>query len=109
MRKLENEIMDTENEILENHRKQLIEEEQEELLKNSALIDSFIKFCKSKQLILTINSFAYVQTIGIIAQYPNIVNILNQKVVTDKEELVAIYFFRSGVQNKTFCTWILLF
>ena len=30
MRKLENEIMDTENEILENHRKQLIEEEQEE-------------------------------------------------------------------------------
>ena len=84
MRKLENEIMDTENEILENHRKQLIEEEQEELLKNSALIDSFISFCKSKQLILTINSFAYVQTIGIIAQYPNIVNILNQKVVTEK-------------------------
>ena len=102
MRKLENEIMDTENEILENHRKQLIEEEQEELLKNSALIDSFIKFCKSKQLILTINSFAYIQTIGIIAKYPNIVNILNQKVVIDKEELVAIDILDKEFKTKHF-------
>lgn len=94
--------MDTENEILENHRKQLIEEEHEELLQNSALIDSFIKFCKSKQLILTINNFAYVQTIGIIAKYPNIVNILNQKVVIDKEELVQIDILDKEFKTKHF-------
>jgi hypothetical protein len=94
--------MDTDDEILENYRKQLVEEQQEELIKNSSLIQSFIDFCNSKQLLLTLDNFNYVQIIGIVAEYPNIVSLLNQKVLTDKEGLVEVNIVDKEFQTEPF-------
>lgn len=82
--------MDSKNERFNNYRKQLIEQREEELNKNSSLVQSFIDYCESKQIKLTRDNFDYVQTIGIVAKSPNLVTQLNNKIIVDKEELVAV-------------------
>ncbi|HPA36775.1 MAG TPA: hypothetical protein PLA16_10430, partial [Chitinophagales bacterium] len=82
--------MESETEIFRRYKQQLLEERMEELTKNADLIQSFIKYCDSKQINLTSDNFDYVQTIGIVAKYPNIVHLLNDKILRDKEELVEV-------------------
>lgn len=84
------EIMESENEIYDNYMRQKAEERDEELIKNTTLIQDFIGFCETKQIKLTIDNFDYIQTIGIVAKYPNLVTKLNDKIIIDKEELVDI-------------------
>lgn len=62
----------------------------EELKKHSSLIKSFIDYCKSKQIHLTEKNFYFIETIGVVATYPNIAYLLNDKIYTDKENLVAV-------------------
>lgn len=82
--------MDSQEDILKRYRQQLLEEKEEELNKNSTIIQSFIDYCKSKQIKLTRKNFDYVQTIGIVAMFPNLVHLLNDKILLDKEELVEV-------------------
>lgn len=82
--------MKSENEIYDNYLRQKEEQRNEELLKNSTLIQDFIDFCETKQIKLTKDNFDYIQTIGIVAKYPNLVTKLNEKIIVDKEELVEI-------------------
>ena len=76
-------------EILKNYRKHQLEEQAGQLSKNSKLIEDFISLCKKKDIKLSNDNFQYIQTIGIVASYPNLVYLLNAKIKRDKEELVA--------------------
>ena len=76
---------------------QQIEEKNEKLQKHSILIQNFIKFCAEKQIVLTIENFDYVRTIGLVAKFPNLVTLLNPKIIVDKEELVSM-----GILDKEF-------
>jgi len=78
--------MNNENDMLKRYQQQQLEVRMEELTKNAALIQSFIDYCDNKQIKLTTDNFDYVQTIGIVAKYPNIVHLLNDKISKDKEE-----------------------
>lgn len=86
------------------YQQQQIEERMEELTKNASLIQSFIDYCDSKQITLSKDNFDYVQTIGIIATYPNIVHLLNDKVSTDKEELVEVSFLDREFKKERFAS-----
>ncbi|GHU86141.1 hypothetical protein FACS1894153_2630 [Bacteroidia bacterium] len=96
--------MDNENDILKRYRQQQLEERMEELTKNSSLIQSFIDYCDSKQIKLTKDNFDYVQTIGIVATYPNIVHLLNDKISTDKEELVEVSILDKEFKKERFAS-----
>jgi hypothetical protein len=74
----------------EYYRKRFEAERQEELAKNSILIDDFAKFGLSKGIKLTVDNFDYSPTIGIIAKFPNIVGLLNHNIQWDKENLVSV-------------------
>jgi len=65
-----------------------LKEEEKQLRKHSNLIESFIQLCKKKKLKLTKENFSYIETIGIIVEYPNILNVLNNDIEKDKEDLV---------------------
>lgn len=79
------------------YQQQQKEERRVELKKNATLIQSFIEYCGSKRINLTLDNFDYVQTIGIVVIYPNIVHRLNDKIIKDKEELVE-----ESILNKEF-------
>lgn len=70
--------------------RQIEKDRKEELKKHSSLIKSFIDYCKSKQIHLTEKNFYFIETIGVVATYPNIAYLLNDKIYTDKENLVAV-------------------
>jgi hypothetical protein len=82
--------MNSQKDIQESYKQWQLEMREKELTKNSALIRSFIDYCASKHIVLTEEHFDYIQTIGIVAKYPNIVHLLNRKIVLDKEELVEV-------------------
>jgi hypothetical protein len=82
--------MDKETEIFKRYKQQQLEERLDELTKNATLIQSFIEFCEIRHINLDIDNFDFIQTIGIVANYPNIVNLLNDNVVKDNEELVEV-------------------
>ena len=82
----------------------MIEEEQTELSENADKIERFKKLCASKGLQLTDKNFNYVQTIGIIASYPNILSYLNPKIDKDKEELVKCDLLNNQYYN--FCLFL---
>lgn len=92
------------NERLNRYLQYQNEEKMEELKKHSVIIDEFIKYCNSKQINLTKENFDYIQTIGIIAKYPNIVYLLNEKIIPDKENLVGMNLLESEYQMKPFAS-----
>ncbi len=96
--------MDNEKEIFERYQQQQLEERMEELTKNATLIQSFIDFCESQQIKLTIDHFDYVRTIGVVANYPNIVHLLNNKIAKDKEELVEVSSLDKEFRKERFAT-----
>jgi len=91
--------MNNEEFITNYHKRQL---EEQELTKNSGLIQDFINFCQSKNIPLSKEQFNYVQTIGIVATYPNLVSLLNNKIVPDKEELIELSILESEYLSKPF-------
>lgn len=89
---------------LENYLLQLKEEEEKELNENSVLIQEFTEFCKLKKIEIKKENFHYVQKIGIIADYPNLVHLLNNKVVNDKEELVDFDILENEFEKRRFAS-----
>ena len=96
--------MDNQTEIQRNYRKRQLEEREEEMTKHSTLIQAFIDFCDSKNIKLTKDNFDYVQTIGIVAKFPNIVNLLNDKVFEDKEKLVEVNVLEKEFKKQPFAS-----
>lgn len=88
--------------MIENYKKQLIEEAQKELNDHSETIKAFLKYCENKSINLKEENITYVQTIGIVASFPNIVNLLNSKIAIDKEELVEFSVLETEYEKKSF-------
>jgi hypothetical protein len=82
--------MNDESDLQNSYRQQLIEERKEKLQRNFLLIQNFINFCPEKNVVLTIDNFDYVRTIGLVANFPNLVTLLNPKIIVDKEELISM-------------------
>ena len=81
---------------------QLKEVQSKELTKHSQTIEKFRLKFQTKGIDLTEENFCFAPTIGVIAQYPNIVNILNHKVREDKEGLVNIELLDSLFKRNRF-------
>jgi hypothetical protein len=96
--------MDNQTERLKRYQQQQIEERMEALTKNATLVQSFIDYCDTKQIKLTKDNFDYVRTIGIVAKYPNIVHLLNDKIVKDKEELIEVAVLDKEFRKERFAT-----
>jgi len=99
--------MDSLTEMQREYLKRMKEEELEELSKNSELIEAFKAKCSDKGINLTDDNFRYIYTIGIIATYPNILNLLNNKVMKDKEELVDCSILDSEYRKEKFISGFL--
>lgn len=69
---------------------QQLDESEAEISKNLTTINNFINFCNHRQINLDKDNFEYIPKIGIVVNYPNIVHLLNHKIVLDKEELVEV-------------------
>lgn len=96
------------HQIIENHKKFLIEEQKRELAENSVLIKNFLLHCKRKGILISEIDIEYIQTIGIVATYPNIVSLLNNKIQPDKEELVSFKVLESEFTQKQFASGYLI-
>jgi hypothetical protein len=77
------------NERFAEHMRYLQKLREEQLQDHNGEIEAFIKFCQSKNIPITIDHFDYVPKIGIVANYPNIALLLNDKLKPDKEGLIA--------------------
>lgn len=96
--------MDNETEIYREYKQQQNKERIERLTKNSALIQSFIEFCENKQIKLTTEHFDSIPKIGIVVKYPNIVHLLNNKILKDKEELIDVSVLEKEFHKEGFAT-----
>lgn len=99
--------MDSLTDMQKEYFKRLEEEEKEKLLENSDLIESFKRKCRNKGIHLTDDNFRYIQTIGIVATYPNILGLLNSEVQKDKEELVKCELLDKMYKKEVFVSGFL--
>lgn len=56
-----------------------------QLEENSRIIKNFISFCLEKNITLKEKNFSYIEKIGIVAEYPNILKILNPNLIKEYE------------------------
>jgi hypothetical protein len=71
------------------------EDAKKQLEENANIISSFKKFCSGKGIKLTDENFDYIKTTGIVANYPNIVDLLCPEIHVDKEGLFHLSELRS--------------
>lgn len=88
--------------LIEKHKRHLMEVQQNELNQHSKIIEAFLKYCIKRNIKITSNDISYIQTIGIVATFPNIVNLLNSNVKIDKEELVDFNILEKEFKMKPF-------
>jgi hypothetical protein len=96
--------MSDETDLKSKYLQQQIEERKDKLQKHSILIQDFISFCAEKQIVLTIDNFDYVRTIGLVAKFPNLVTFLNPKIIVDKEELVSMSILDKEFSKEPFAS-----
>ncbi len=82
--------------------KQMEEERRQKLEENKELINNFISYCSNKGVQLTHENFEYIQTVGIIAKYPNLLYRLNPCLEKDDEELISFKQLNKYYQKKPF-------
>jgi len=80
--------MDTMSEIKERYIKFQIEERKKQLEIHSETINEFIELCSSIGLNLTLENFSYIQTIGIVAEYPDLLFHLKPELEKKDEDLI---------------------
>lgn len=98
---------ETEDDFQKEYIRQLEEEEREELTNNADTISVFKKFCFDRNLQLNDSNFKYIQTIGIIADYPNIVQYLTSDFTKDKEGLIEFKLLCKLYKNNRFAQGLL--
>ncbi len=86
----------------EEYLKTLREIEKEELEKYKLQIQYFKKIMKDKGIKLTDDNFNFYQTSGIIVSFPNIVNLLVEDLVIDKDGLINFDELNKTFVKKTF-------
>lgn len=96
--------MDSLTEMQREYLKRLREQELEKLSENAHLIESFKNKCERIGIHLEDKNFRYVQTIGIVAKSPNILNLLNENVRKDKEELVKVNLLNNVFDRRRMVT-----
>jgi len=74
--------------LVEDYKQSMINEEKRQLEDNSTTISNFRDFCEIRGLNLAPSSFKFVQTIGIVAEHPNILGVLKHELQKDKEGLI---------------------
>ncbi|MCE1187589.1 MAG: hypothetical protein LWX56_00480 [Ignavibacteria bacterium] len=85
--------MNEEDDIIVQYKLQLLTEERTALEKNSQVIQDFQRYCNAKGLDLQAENFQYIQSIGIVVTYPNLLNIIYPELPIDKEGLVDLDYF----------------
>lgn len=88
--------MDDLSDFQKDYIKRLLEEEKEELANHAAQIDSFKKFMSLKGISMFDENFKYLQTIGIVAEYPRLIDHLHPALCADKE---GLFEFTALCQN----------
>ncbi|GEJ47598.1 hypothetical protein [Chryseobacterium sp. ON_d1] len=73
-----------------------------ELAQNSVLIDQFIAHCKTLGINISLSNIDYIQSIGIIAEFPDLVRLLNHDMVPDKEGLINTKTLEAQFSKKQF-------
>lgn len=99
--------MDTQEERMLKYQQSLLEEERKELSENADKIEHFKNLWAKKGMQLKDSNFNYVQTIGIVASYPNLLSFLNPSIENDKEGLVKCdllnnHFVKKGLAGGYF-------
>lgn len=89
---------------IENYKKHVINESIRKMKENSELIQNFIKYCQSFGVTLSNKNFVYIQTIGIVANHPNLLNLLNNSITMDKEGLVSFDILRREFEFQPFAS-----
>ncbi len=92
--------MDDTQEILRRYHQHQIEEEKEMLLENAELITSFKQMFSEKGITFNDNNFNYVDAIGVVASYPNIVEHLCTGFSKDKEGLIEFKLLNELYENR---------
>ncbi|MDL2314796.1 hypothetical protein LJC16_00875 [Bacteroidales bacterium OttesenSCG-928-C19] len=78
-------------------------EEKEELENNAEIISSFKRFMSKKKVVLTDGNFKYIPTTGIVATFPNMVNLLYPNEI-DKENIFSFKKLCEDFEKKIFNT-----
>jgi len=65
------------------------------------VITNFIHFCKSKGVELDDSNFNYIRRIGLVACYPNLLNLIDERIEVDKEGLIPTKVINELYPNKT--------
>jgi len=94
--------MTTKKDFLEEYQKQLQIEQEEELANKADLIQKFIKYCQTKNIILTQNNFAYSHAVGITANLSDIIKRLDSNLKSDKEGLFEFLGLRGRYDTLPF-------
>ena len=68
---------------------------------SSKIINSFKKYCKSKGVVLGDEHFDYIDKIGVVAEYPDLLLCLDRKLKKDKEGLVSCSYLNESYNKKT--------
>ncbi|WP_324719911.1 hypothetical protein [Salinimicrobium sp. HB62] len=90
------------SEIKERYLKAQIEERKKQLENHSKTIDDFIKRCSKIGLKLTGENFNYIQTIGIVATYPDLLFHLKPELEKVDEDLIECKSLEQHFEKKVF-------
>jgi len=88
-------------EIYKRYIKDVNQERLEKLEKYQVVITNFIHFCKSKGVELDDSNFNYIRRIGLVACYPNLLNLIDERIEVDKEGLIPTKVINELYPNKT--------
>lgn len=76
------------DELRKRWRESLEQEARQQLEENAEVINEFIAYAFRYGVVLQKSDFSYIQTIGVIVKYPDIVRRIHLELVTDKDNLV---------------------
>lgn len=94
--------MESMSELKERYIKAQKEEREKQLEDHSKTITDFIKLCSEIGLKLTNENFSYIQTIGIVAKYPNLLFHLKPELKKVDEELIECKSLEKHFEKKIF-------
>jgi hypothetical protein len=94
--------MESMSEIKKNYLKAQREEVKKQLESHSKTIENFISLCSDIGLKLTNENFSYIQTIGIVANYPNLLFHLKPELEKVDEELIECKSLEKHFVKKIF-------
>jgi hypothetical protein len=99
--------MESMSEIKERYIKAQIEEMKLQLENHSKTIENFISLCSDLGLSLTRENFIYIEKIGVVAKYPNLLFHLKPELEKVDEELIECQLLDKHFEKKVFNSGVL--